>query len=100
MDALEKDNFQDDHPSSTIYVSDFRLQLNKKFQQRFTVEENSLNEPNLKESVSSLNQLSSGLGESGGLTGETAATRRKKLKADSKLRMRKNFATLLDEEVN
>ena len=73
LEALEKDNFQDDVSSSTIYVSDYRLQLNKKFQQRFQVTNDSTTPDDINTS--------------------------KLRKNESKLRFRKNFATLLEEEV-
>ena len=91
---MEKDNFQDEVPTSGLHVSDYRLQLNKKFQQRFTVEDeqndqkdSSVNPSNFINNPTNLNEISNN------------EPRRKKLKQDSKLRFRKNFAALIDEEV-
>lgn len=114
LEALEKDNFQDDMPSS-IHVSDYRLQLNKKFQQRFALIDDanavdSSSTTTLKEntSSSSLNNLNSIAQSSAGsseivnsfINEPNTGTKKKKLKTESKLRFRKNFATLLDEEVH
>lgn len=89
LDALEKDNYQDDFPQSGRAVSDYRMQLNKKLQQRFSVvNEKDTNELN---DEGSLNQS--------GLTENTEASKKRKLKSESKLRFRKNFQTILEEEV-
>jgi hypothetical protein len=68
--------------------------LNKKFQQRFTVEEEQTDQrdppPNPSSFINnptSLNEISNN------------EPRRKRVKQDSKLRFRKNFAALIDEEV-
>lgn len=113
MDALEKDNFQDDLPS--FIVSDYRLQLNKKFQQKFTISDECVNDPStsVKENTpsSSLpNSATTTAPSTGSITStqglteanlneQNSTTKRKKLKTESKLRFRKNFATLLEEEV-
>lgn len=101
LEALEKDNFQEDVPTSDLYVSDFKLQLNKKLQQRFSVVENpdelnqSASNTSLNNSQSSQFVSSTNLNESS----STNETKKRKLKAESKLRFRKNFAALLEEEV-
>ena len=101
LEALEKDNFQEDVPTSGLYVSDFKLQLNKKLQQRFSVVENpdelnqSASNTSLNNSQSSQFVSSTNLNESS----STNETKKRKLKAESKLRFRKNFAALLEEEV-
>ena len=108
LEALEKDNFQEDHPSASIYVSDFRLQLNKKFQQRFTLEnENDTaggnNQSMFDSSTSSATTGGGGGGATSGATDSTSgveSSKKKRLKAESKLRYRKNLATMLDEEVS
>ena len=93
LDALEKDNYQDDMPT-TLNVSDFRLQLNKKFQQRFTVEESNAitTETNLKDENANIQSETS-------VNAELGATKKRKLKSDFKYKFRKNYATLADEEV-
>ena len=97
LDALEKDNFQDDLSSKSLHISDFRVQLNKKFQQRFTIQDEPHLNATLDSTLNNSGNLSlSSLNES---TGETTSKKRK-IKADSRLRLKKNFATMLDEEVN
>ncbi len=81
LEALEKDNFQE---TPTFIVSEYKLQLNKKFQQKFSVEADKSGE----NSNANLNLLN-----------ETAAKKRK-LKPESKLRYRKTFNNLLEEEVS
>lgn len=81
LEALEKDNFQDELPGKGMQLSDSRLQLNKKFQQRFTLQED---DPLSASSTSML------VSEDG---------RKRRVKIDSKLRLRKNFATMFEEEV-
>ena len=91
LEALERDNFQDDIPT-TLNVSDFRIQLNKKFQQRFTVDESTpnANESSSKDdSVNNPNETSS----------EPSTAKKRKIKSDFKYKFRKNYATLADEEV-
>jgi zinc finger HIT domain-containing protein 1 len=90
LEALEKDNFQDDVPTSGIYVSDYRLQLNKKLQQRFSVAETSDPSDSTIDSSQFINT---------GLSNENESNKKKKLKSESKLRFRKTFAALLEEEV-
>ncbi len=87
LEALEKDNFQDDVPQAGRLISDYKVQLNKKLQQRFNVVDGP--DENNDEVASMIN-----------IPQDTAETSRKrKLKPESKLRFRKNFATLLEEEV-
>ena len=95
LEALEKDNFQDDVPTSGIYVSDYRLQLNKKLQQRFSVAEN----PDPSDSTIDSSQFIN-TGNPNESTGEPGSNKKRKLKSESKLRFRKTFAALLDEEVS
>ena len=92
LDALEKDNFQDDLPQSRA-LPDFKIQLNKKLQQRFSL----VNDPDVNEAS-----------EEQGIALSSAApapepgqemSRKRKLKPESKLRHRKNYANLLEEEV-
>ena len=93
LEALERDNFQDDIPT-TLNVSDFRIQLNKKFQQRFTVDETTpnANETNPKyDSLNNPNETS--------LNTEPSTAKKRKFKSDFKYKFRKNYATLADEEV-
>lgn len=98
LEALERDNFQDD--IATANISDSRLQINKKFQQRFTIENenDNLNRENASTASNSIGQsvelVNSFINEPPG-----TGTKRKKLKSESRLRFRKNFATLLEEEV-
>lgn len=93
LEALERDNFQDD--ISTANISDSRLQINKKFQQRFTIENDSETQSRENGSTAqNVELVNSFLSEP-----PTAGTRKKKLKTESRLRFRKNFASLLEEEV-
>ncbi len=92
LEALERDNFQDDVPTSGIYVSDYRLQLNKKLQQRFSVAENS--DPS-DSTIDSSQFINTGMPNEN----EPGSNKKKRLKSESKLRFRKTFAALLDEEV-
>lgn len=87
LEALEKDNFQDDVPQTRL-ISDFKVQLNRKLQQRFNLVDET-NENN--DEVSSMINTPQDSTE--------ATSRKRKLKPESKLRFRKNFATLLEEEV-
>lgn len=66
LDALEKDNFQD-LPSN---IPEYRLQLNKKLQEKLSADTTS------------------------------DETKRKRGKSESKLKYRKNFNQLIDEEQN
>lgn len=91
LEALERDNFQDDVPTSGIYVSDYRLQLNKKLQQRFSVAENS--DPS-DSTIDSSQFINTGMPNEN----EPGSNKKKRLKSESKLRFRKTFAALLDEE--
>jgi hypothetical protein len=106
LDALEKDNFQDELPAKNLHVSDFRVQLNKKFQQRFTIQEDGL--ADAKETTvgsfsggpgASLN-VSSGLLNESETGGGSSTVKKRKIKVDSRLRLKKNFATLVEEEVD
>lgn len=100
LEALEKDNFLDDLP--TLSVSDYRIQLNKKFQQKFTINETAglVNDP--KELTgSSLPSASSFVNvPSSADSGGDHSSKRRRIKAESKLRFKKNFATLIEEEVS
>ncbi|CAF0709350.1 unnamed protein product [Brachionus calyciflorus] len=99
LEALERDNFQDD--LIALNVSDHRLQINKKFQQRFTIEDES--ESTIKENASNSSLTNNVKSENielvNSFLSEPPSTKRKKLKTESKLRYRKNFATLLEEEL-
>ena len=108
LEALEKDNYQDDLP--TLSVSDARIQLNRRFQQKFTINEDKNNAGALTGSTgeqregslsSSFSNASSFINAASATTGggEEHGSRRKPVKVESKLRFRKNFATLLEEEV-
>lgn len=111
LEALEKDNYQDNLPSLSTYVSEHRIQLNKKFQQKFTISEelasvtsSSDSTREIGGSLSTAATSSSSLQTpSGPSIAETCidqgSNKRKRVKAESKLRFRKNFATLLEEEV-
>ncbi|RNA20544.1 zinc finger HIT domain-containing 1 [Brachionus plicatilis] len=96
LEALERDNFQDDISSANI--SDSRLQINKKFQQRFTIEIE--NDTQTRESGSASNQTGQNAEIINSFINEppSSGTKRKKLKTESRLRFRKNFASLLEEE--
>jgi hypothetical protein len=88
-------------PTSSLYVSDYKLQLNKKLQQRFSLVENTdpsdLNQSN---SNVSLNSSQSGMSHQFiSILNESDSAKKRKLKPESKLRFRKNFASLLEEEV-
>ncbi len=86
LDALEKDNFQDHLPSPVL--NDYRANINKKLHQSFSV---------VNEGTAAVTRgeepTSTGIGDEG-----TAASRKRKLKPEAKLRFRKNFATLIEEE--
>lgn len=111
LEALEKDNYQENLPSLSTYVSENRIQLNKKFQQKFTISDELASTPSLlnndaKETIVSTGSFSSSTASSNLFSGPSIAdtcidhgNKRKRIKADSKLRFRKNFATLLEEEV-
>lgn len=85
LDALEKDNFQDDQPQSGRMLSDLKIHANRKLQQRFSL----ANDPDANEAHEEAN-----------LMGDvTETSRKRKLKPESKLRYRKNFTAILEEEV-
>ncbi len=79
------------------------MQLNKKLQQKFSVvdvDSDLIDTANkeLNNTTYSNSNLNSDLNASGNLNAE--ATKKRKIKPESKLRFRKNFASLLDEEVS
>lgn len=96
---MEKDNYQDDVSSSSLYVSDYRIQLNKKFAQKFALDDGetaSMSETRDMPSAASFVNVPSAAGDAGG----DQSNKRRRLKAaESKLRFKKNFATMLEEEV-
>ena len=106
IEALEKDNFQDNLPASTIYVPEHRLLLNRKLQQRFSVaNEDSpatadTNDPaqiNPSSCVQVTVNASSGDGASS--SADPAAKKRKLRPEARQLKFaRKNFTTLIEEE--
>ena len=102
LEALEKDNFQDDLPTSSRLISDHRMQLNKKFQQRFSVAndaENYNGDSSLKET--STGPLSSNQSQSHAAENMETSGKKKKAKPESRLlRFKKTFAALYEEEVN
>ncbi len=75
LDALDKDNFQE---TPTLLVSEYKLKLNKNFQQKFNIEDTSNQNPN-----GSADNLS----------------KKRKLRPESKLRFRKTLNNLIEEEV-
>ena len=90
---MEKDNFQDDLPQSRV-LPDFKVQLNKKLQQRFSL----VNDLDAHE----LNDEPGGGFISANTSTENImpdTSKKRKLKPESKLRHRRNFVSLLEEEV-
>ncbi len=102
LEALEKDNFQDDLPTSSRLISDHRMQLNKKFQQRFSVANDADNhngDSSLKET--STGSLNSNHSQSHATENMEITGKKKKAKPESRLlRFKKTFAALYEEEVN
>ena len=104
IDALEKDNFQENLSSSTIYVSEHRLQLNRKLQQRFNVanEDDSTTNKDSSNHINPSSCVQVNLNTSG--DGTTAiqdqVARKRKLRPEARqLKFaRKNFTTLSEEE--
>ncbi len=92
LDALEKDNFQDELPQSRA-LPDFKVQLNKKLQQRFSL----INDPDANEVNEEVSAGNTPLNSSS--TDGQEISRKRKLKPESKLRHRKNYTNLLEEEV-
>ena len=105
LEALEKDNFQDDLPASSRLISDHRMQLNKKFQQRFSVANDADNhhagDSSLKESTaSSTGNLNANQSQSHAAENMEISGKKKKAKPESRLlRFKKTFAALCEEEV-
>lgn len=105
LEALEKDNFQDAPP--TAAVSDYRLQLNKKFQQKFQLDNNdslnnSLNTSVNDASVNNQNANNSVNTTSGNLNNTNlneSIAKKRKSKIESKAKFRKTFNALVEEEV-
>jgi hypothetical protein len=73
--------------------------MNKKFQQRFALLDDNSSCLNESKDNSTLSQSSSSITEENSVAVTASSSRKRKLKAESKLRMRKNFTTMLDEEV-
>ena len=92
IEALEKDNYQDDMPTSSLYVSDSRIQMNKKFQQKFAVADEST--PGTSDSAAKEESASANPNE-----GDASAAKKRRFKPEAKWRVKKSFATLVDEEV-
>lgn len=79
-------------------MSDYKLQLNKKLQQRFSVVESP--NPNEPSQFNSSTSLHSSLSASQFINNPSESeTKKRKFKTESKLRYRKNFVALLEEEV-
>ena len=83
LEALEKDNFQDE-AGSGIQYSDFRIQQAKKLQQKFGV---------------GMEDTDSGSKEADQNSTENSEPKKRRTKSESKHRFRKNFATIIEEEV-
>jgi hypothetical protein len=95
LEALEKDNFQDDIKTKII-VSEYRLNLNKKLQQKFSIASDDNKNDKISNDSMNHQQIGSLSTSASTLWGENS---RKKLKPEAKLRFRKNFTTLIEEEV-
>lgn len=96
LEALEKDNYQEDLPALSTYVSDYRIQLNKRFQQKFSINEETAASTNT--TVTSSSELKESASTSS-FNEDQASSKKKRMKtAESKLRFKKNLATLLEEE--
>jgi glutamine synthetase adenylyltransferase len=92
LESLEKDNFQD----APANLNDHRQQQNKKLQQKFTIENDSTSSTtssttNLLSTNNSTNLSSTNINESVG--------KKRKIKPESKIKFRKNFNALIEEEV-
>lgn len=113
IDALEKDNFQDNLPSLTVYVSEHRLQLNRKLQQRFSVANESEETTGgcaaaVDASLGSKDQQTSSTQSSQQLSNQTPGqeqesttneTKRKRVRTETKIKFaRRTFANLAEEE--
>lgn len=83
LEALEKDNFQDE-AGSAMHYTDYRMQMTKKLQQRFGV---------------GIEDVDSNAKENEAASGEASEPKKRRLKPESRLRFRKNFAAMLEEEV-
>ena len=98
LESLEKDNFQD----APANLNDHRQQQNKKLQQKFTIENDSGATSSSTSNLAnnSLNTSATGCSSSSSTSLNESVAKKRKLKLESKIKFRKNFNSLIEEEVS